>query len=190
MRKIFRNKKFLVLFICFLVVFGALGIRHIIYTQVYNSAYEYVLNGNPSTAVDNFLKLPRNFSPNDEKISVDQWIKSIDKYYDSPFIGVWKNDPSWGKGEYTIEISMVVSSYANGVYLKYDKSYDAENGVHLWDYGKVEVDDEETAHYYASKESNAENYTLILNDDNTLEVYFDGLRGNQREVTLHRCNEE
>ena len=127
-----------------------------------------------------FLEIPENYEPENYNASPSKWIKSIDKYYDSKFIGVWTN------GSYVIEITQG-SDKMSGIYLRYEKSYTSSGGVTVRDRGCVSVkDDGITATYYNSSASNAKNYELIMINDNTIEVYFDGLKGYNKEITLTR----
>ena len=79
------------------------------------------------------------------------------------------------------------SDAVSGVYLSYYKRYTSPGGVSVTDRGRVGVSkDGKTATYYSSSASNAKNYELKLIDENTIEVWFDGIKGNNLEITLSR----
>ena len=150
------------------------------YDKLYDNACEKALSGEIAKAKEMFLQIPENYEPKNNNISPSQWIESIDKYYNSKFIGVWQN------GSYVIEITQDLYK-TSGVFLRYNKEYTSPGGVTVRDSGFVRIEDDgKTATYYNSSASNAENYELIMANDNTIEVYFHGWSGYKMEITLRR----
>lgn len=150
------------------------------YDKLYDDACEKAMAGEVSKAKDMFLQIPQDYEPEEYNATPSKWISSIDRYYNSKFIGRWKN------GSYIIEITQD-SDKMSGIYLKYQKEYTSPGGITLRDRGKVSVgDDGKTATYYSSSASNSKNYKLIMVNDNTIEVYFNGLKGYEKEITLTR----
>ena len=150
------------------------------YDKLYDNACEKAMSGEVMKAKEMFSEIPENYEPENYNAFPSEWIKSIDKYYDSKFIGVWKS------GSYIIEITQD-SNKMSGIYLRYKKEYTSSGGVTLRDRGRVSIkDDGITATYYSSNDSSAKNYELIMTDDNTIEVYFDGLKGYHKVITLWR----
>lgn len=146
----------------------------------YEKACQAVYDGDIELAKQLFEELPQNYEPSNYRATPEQWLLTIDKYYNSAYIGTWKN------GSYSIEISMNSDS-VSGVYLSYYKRYTSPGGVSVTDRGRVSVSkDGKTATYYSSSASNAKNYELKLIDENTIEVWFDGIKGNNLEITLSR----
>lgn len=148
--------------------------------KTYDSARELALEGKYDDALVLFSQLPEDYAPKSDQAWAGAWVEGITECYDSPFIGTWKN------GSYILEITMNVSG-SRGVYLEYDKEYTSPGGVLIWDYGKMGIEDDlVTAYFYNSKESNAKNYTLVLVDASTIDVYFDGIHGYNKEITLYK----
>lgn len=148
--------------------------------KIYEQAFELAKGHHFTEARELFSMLPADYEPDSSSPDAGTWIEGIDKYVDSPFIGTWQN------GNYIIEIVLKVSIYS-GVHLEYEKEYTSPGGIFLWDYGYVGIkDDGKSAYYYWSKESNAKNYTLILINNKSMEVWFDGLSGDEREVILYK----
>ena len=148
--------------------------------KAYDEACQAVFDDNIELAKQLFNDIPDDYKPSDYSVTPNEWLESIDRYYDSVYIGTWKN------GSYSIEISRNASEI-NGVYLSYYKRYTSPGGVTVSDHGWIRVStDGNTATYYNSSSSNAKNYELRLIDENTIEVWFDGLKGTTREITLSR----
>ena len=135
------------------------------------------------TARQLFSELPMDYQYEDKElktITVQDWIESIDRCKDSPFVGEWKAKNSQGKWD--IDIYLSVFDY-RGVTIRYSKSYTSSGGVHIGDFGDLYVyNDGITASYTNSNKSNSGHYKLVLKDSNTLELYFD----NELEVVLHK----
>ena len=174
------KKMFLILITIFLLLNVFLLVGCSSNKKTYEEACQLAREGDIDSARTLFSQLPADYRPDTSKPDAYTWIEGIDKYVDSPFIGIWKN------GTYIIEITLEVDNYS-GVHLEYDKEYTSPGGVRVWDYGYVGVEDDgKTAYYYRGHQSNAKNYTLILSDENTMEVWFDGINGYEKEITLHR----
>ena len=170
---------FLSAFLC-LTIFTVLLTGCSQYDKLYDNACEKAMSGEVAKAKEMFSEIPENYEPENYNASPSKWIESIDKYYNSKFIGVWKS------GSYIIEITQD-SDKMSGIYLRYKKEYTSPGGVTVRDSGCVNIkDDGKTATYYSSSASNAKNYELIMTNDNTIEVYFDGLKGYTKEITLTR----
>lgn len=148
--------------------------------KTYEEAYQLAMEHQFAEAKELFSQLPADYEPDSSSPDAGTWISGIDKFVDSPFIGTWKS------GKYIIEITLVVDGYS-GVHLEYEKEYTSPGGVYLRDYGYVGIEEDgKTAYYYRASESNAKNYTLVLTDNSTMEVWFDGVNGDECEIILHK----
>lgn len=148
--------------------------------KTYEEAYMLAAEHHFAEARELFSQLPDEYAPDMSSPDAATWIASIDRYVNSPFIGRWKN------GKYLIEITLEVDGYS-GVYLEYEKEYTSPGGVYMRDVGCVGIEEDgKTAYYYRASKSNAENYTLVLTNNSTMEIWFDGLNGNECEIVLDK----
>ena len=146
----------------------------------YEKAVAAVNNGDIETAKKIFSELPKDYSNGDNWITVEEWIDSIDLYYNSPFIGLWI------KGSYSTDISREISE-SSGVYLSYSKKYTSPGDITIRDHGWVRIkEDGITAKFTNASQGNAKHYTLVLTSATTIEVYFK----DEKVVTLSKYDKQ
>lgn len=159
------------LIIVIMICRGIKSTTHNKQQRVYSQAIECLENNNPDKAKKLFSSLPSDFQYSQYSLSPSQWIEEIDQKFNSPFLGFWSSGTY-----YTLEITQRISVY--GIDIDYHK--EVKDGVLICE-GYLNIDNasstnarlgsSKSEYYY---ESGAYNYTLILKDENTMDVYFQG----------------
>ena len=138
--------------------------------ETYSIAMEYLRNDNPEKAKELFSTLPNDYAVSEYATTASQWQKVIDAKYNSAFLGYWGTD------NYSIEITQHIDIF--GIDVDYKKNI--RDGVLIYEgYLEITSPTQKSARLHSSKneyhyESNAYDYKLVLVDDTTMEVYFQG----------------
>lgn len=140
------------------------------YSETYSNAIGYLREGNPEKAKELFATLPDDYANSEYGLTAGQWPAEIDAKYNTDYLGFW------GNNYYSIEITQRISFL--GIAIEYRK--DVKDGLLVYE-GKLHITEPNQTNvklgsskgsiYY---ESNAHNYRLVLVDENTMEVYFQG----------------
>ena len=148
--------------------------------EVYNTAINYLRTGEPDEAKKLFSSLPPDYAITKYDLTASQWDTEIDENYNCEFLGTWSSSG------YLFEITQRIDSM--GVHIEYRK--ELRGGVLVYEgYLKISESDNKKAQLGSSKgdyhyESNAYKYDLVLANENTMDMYFEG----EHHITLTKNN--